>query len=399
MGRNTDPCRNDHFLYDGEYQKIQNAIGMRALLILLEKEFRQVFRNPAILRMMFLMPSVQLLLMPLAADYEVKNIKVCVVDYDHSDYSQKLIHKITATDYFKLVDYTDSYDKALYYVEHDKADLVLQIPKSFESDLIREDKANLFLAINAINGVKANLGGAYLRSVIADFNREVRLEWFQLPRQNPQPQIEIAAVNWYNPLMNYRYFMVPGILVILITMVGAFLSALNIVKEKEIGTIEQINVTPIRKSQFILGKLIPFWVLGFVILTIGLLISWIAYGIVPVGSVVTIYLFTGVYLISILGLGLLMSTFANTQQQAMLLSFFMMMVFILLGGLYTSIDSMPMWAQIFTRFNPVSYFIEVMRMVVLKGSTLYDIRFHLLKVLIFGIALNGLAVWNYRKRS
>ncbi len=372
---------------------------MRALLILLEKEFRQVFRNPAILRMMFLMPAVQLLIMPLAADYEVKNIKVCVVDYDHSSYSQKLIHKINATDYFTLVDYTDSYEKALYYVEHDEADLVLQIPKSFEVDLIREEEANLFLAINAINGVKANLGGAYLRSVILDFNREVRLEFFQLPRQNSTPQIEIASVNWFNPLMNYRYFMVPGILVILITMVGAFLSALNIVKEKEIGTIEQINVTPIRKSQFILGKLIPFWVLGFVILTIGLLISWIAYGIVPVGSVFTIYLFTAVYLISILGLGLLVSTFANTQQQAMLLSFFLMMIFILLGGLYTSIDSMPVWAQTFTKFNPVSYFIEVMRMVVLKGSTLYDIRFHLLKVLIFGIVLNGLAVWNYRKRS
>lgn len=372
---------------------------MRALLILLEKEFRQVFRNPAILRMMFLMPAVQLLIMPLAADYEVKNIKVCVVDYDHSSYSQKLIHKISATDYFKLVDYTDSYEKALYYVEHDEADLVLQIPKSFEGDLVREGEANLFLAINAINGVKANLGGAYLRNVILDFNREVRLELFQMPRQNSQPQIEIASINWFNPLMNYRYFMVPGILVILITMVGAFLSALNIVKEKEIGTIEQINVTPIRKSQFILGKLIPFWVLGFVILTIGLLISWIAYGIVPVGSVFTIYLFTAVYLISILGLGLLVSTFANTQQQAMLISFFLMMIFILLGGLYTSIDSMPVWAQTFTKFNPVSYFIEVMRMVVLKGSTLYDIRYHLLKVLIFGIVLNGLAVWNYRKRS
>jgi len=372
---------------------------MRALLILLEKEFRQVFRNPAILRMMFLMPAVQLLIMPLAADYEVKNIKVCVVDYDHSSYSQKLIHKINATDYFTLVDYTDSYEKALYYVEHDEADLVLQIPNSFEADLIREEEARLFLAINAINGVKANLGGAYLRSVILDFNREVRLEFFQLPRQNQQPQIEIASINWFNPLMNYRYFMVPGILVILITMVGAFLSALNIVKEKEIGTIEQINVTPIRKSQFILGKLIPFWVLGFVILTIGLLISWIAYGIVPVGSIFTIYLFTAVYLVSILGLGLLVSTFANTQQQAMLLSFFLMMIFILLGGLYTSIDSMPVWAQTFTKFNPVSYFIEVMRMVVLKGSSLYDIRYHLLTVLIFGIVLNGLAVWNYRKRS
>jgi len=372
---------------------------MRALLILLEKEFRQVFRNPAILRMMFLMPAVQLLIMPLAADYEVKNVKICVVDYDHSAYSQKLVNKITATDYFTLVDYTDSYTKALTHVEHDEADLILQIPNSFEKDLIREDEVSLFLAINAINGVKANLGGAYLRSIIGDFNQEVRLEWVQMPRQNPQPVIEIASINWFNPLMNYRFFMVPGILVILVTMVGAFLSALNIVKEKEIGTIEQINVTPIRKYQFILGKLIPFWVLGLVILTIGLLISRIAYGIVPVGSVFTIYVFAGVYLISILGLGLLVSTFANTQQQAMLLSFFMMMIFILLGGLYTSIDSMPKWAQIFTWFNPVTYFIEVMRMVVLKGSTLYDIRYHLLIVLIFGIVLNSLAILNYHKRS
>jgi len=322
-----------------------------------------------------------------------------VVDYDHSTYSQNLINKITSTDYFTLIDYTDSYEKALTHVEHDEADLILQIPPDFEKDIVREDRAELFLAINAINGVKANLGGAYLRSVINDFNREVRLQWLQLPRQNPEPVIEIASINWFNPLMNYRFFMVPGILVILITLVGAFLTALNIVKEKEIGTIEQINVTPIRKYQFILGKLIPFWVLGFVVLTIGLLISRIAYGIVPLGSLLTIYIFTGVYLISILGLGLLVSTFANTQQQAMLLSFFMMMIFILLGGLYTSIDSMPQWAQTFTKFNPVTYFIEVMRMVVLKGSSLYDIRLHLLKVLFFGLIFNGLAVWNYRKRS
>src|SRR5262249_34544315 len=154
-------------------------------------------------------------------------------------------------------------------------------------------------------------------------------------------------------------------------------SALNIVKEKEIGTIEQINVTPIRKYQFILGKLIPFWVLGLVVLTIGLFISWIIYGIVPLGSIFTIYIFAAVRLLGARRLGLLVSTFANTQEQAMLLSFFMMMIFILLGGLYTSIDSMPDWAQTFTKFNPVTYFIEVMRMVVLKGSSLYDIRNHL----------------------
>lgn len=372
---------------------------MRALFILLEKEFRQTFRNPAILRMMFLMPAVQLLIMPLAADYEVKNIKICVVDYDRSSYSQKLVNKITSTAYFSLVDYSDSYVEALNYVEHDQADLVLQIPASFERKLIRENEAELFLAINAINGVKANLGGAYLQSIIADFNNEVRTEWIDIPRFNQQPMIDIAAINWFNPLMNYRYFMVPGILVILITMVGAFLSALNIVKEKEIGTIEQINVTPIKKYQFILGKLIPFWVLGFVILTIGLIISRIAYGIVPVGSLSTVYVFTGIYLLSVLGIGLLVSTLAHTQQQAMLLSFFLMMIFILLGGLYTSIDSMPPWAQTIAKFNPVTYFIEVMRMVVLKGSSLYDIRFHLLKVLLFGLVFNSLAIWSYRKRT
>ena len=372
---------------------------MRVLRILLEKEFRQIFRNPAILRIIFMMPAIQLIVMPLAADYEVKNVKLCVVDFDRSAYSQKLVNKITSTNYFQLVDYTDSYNKALTYVENDEADLVLQIPSSFEKDLVKEDKATLFMALNAINGVKANLGGAYLRSIIGDFNREVRLEWMQLPKFNPQPMIQVSSLNWFNPQMNYQIFMVPGILVILVTMVGAFLSALNIVKEKEVGTIEQINVTPIRKYQFILGKLIPFWVLGLIILTIGLLISRIIYGIVPTGSLFTIYIFAAVYLLAVLGMGLLVSTVSNTQQQAMLLSFFLMMIFILLGGLYTSIDSMPDWAQTFTKFNPVSYFIEVMRMVVLKGSSLYDIRIHLLTVFLFAVVLNSFAVWNYRKRS
>jgi ABC-2 type transport system permease protein len=276
---------------------------------------------------------------------------------------------------------------------------VLQIPSSFEKQLIREDESTLFMALNAINGVKANLGGAYLRTIINDYNQQVRLEWMQLPRINPQPMIEVTAINWFNPYMNYRIFMVPGILVILVTLMGSFLSALNIVKEKEVGTIEQVNVTPVKKYQFILGKLIPFWVLGLITLTLGLAIAYIVYGIVPVGSIATIYFFAGVYLLAVLGLGLIVSTVSSTQQQAMLLSFFMITVFILLGGLYTSIDSMPAWAQTFTKVNPVSYFIEVMRMVVLKGSTLYDIRFHLLTVLGFGIVLNSLAVWSYRKRS
>ena len=371
---------------------------MRVLRILLEKEFRQIFRNPAILRLIFIMPVIQLLVLPLAADYEVRDIDIAVVDQDHSSYSRQLTNKISASKYFNLVEYTNSYDEAIRGVEKDQADVVLQIPASFEKELVKEDKAQLFMALNAINGVKANLGGVYLRS-INDFNGEVRLEWIQLPRFNPQPMIQISSINWFNPLLNYQFFMVPGILVILVTMVGSFLAALNIVKEKEIGTIEQINVTPIRKHQFILGKLIPFWVLGLVVLSIGLLLGRIFYSIIPEGSLITIYIFAVVYLLSVLGLGLLISTYTETQQQAMLISFFIIMIFILLGGLYTSIDSMPYWAQVFTRFNPVTYFIEVMRMVVLKGSSLYDIRYHLLIVTGFGIIFNVWAVINYKKRS
>src|ERR1044072_8778079 len=168
--------------------------------------------------------------------------------------------------------------------------------------------------------------------------------------------------------MNYKYFMVPGILVVLVTMVGSFLASLNIVREKEIGTIEQINVTPVKKYHFILGKLIPFWILGLLILTIGLAIARVAYGIMPLGGFGVIYTFAAVYLLAVLGLGLLLSTYTSNQQQAMLLSFFLMMVFILLSGLYTSIDSMPAWAKVLRKFNPLTYFIDVMRMVVLKGS-------------------------------
>jgi len=372
---------------------------MRTLKFLLQKEFRQIFRDPSIIRLILIMPVIQLLVLPWAADYEVKNIKLAVNDMDHSEYSRQLINKITASGYFILTDYSGSYNKALEQVEKDNADLVLQVPANFEKDLVKEDKANLFMAINAINGVKANLGGAYLRSIIQEYNKQVRMEWIQLPRFSPETQIEVTSSNWFNPLMNYKYFMVPGILVILLTMVGTNLTAVNIVKEKEIGTIEQINVTPIKKYHFILGKLIPFWIMGLVVLTIGLTIARLAYGIVPAGSFVTIYVFAALYLLAVLGLGLLISTYSANQQQSMLLSFFLMMIFILLGGLYTSIDSMPVWAQRITKFNPVSYFIEVMRMVVLKGSGLADIQKHLFIMGGFALVFNGWAVLSYRKRS
>jgi ABC-2 type transport system permease protein len=372
---------------------------MKQLSFLLEKEFRQVFRNPAILRSVLIMPIIQLLIFPFAANYEVKNVLLSIVDHDHSSYSEKFISKITSSGYFILTDYSPSYNKAMIAIESDKADLVIEIPRGFERDLVKENKSSMLLAVNAVNGVKANLGGAYAASIIRDFNNQVRMDWMTIPAFNAIPTIDITSSNWYNPTLNYKEFMVPGILVTLLTMIGTFLASLNIVNEKEMGTIEQINVSPISKTTFILGKLIPFWIMGLVTLTIGLSIARLFYHIVPVGNISLIYLFAMVFLLALLGVGLLVSTYAETQTQATFVGFFVMMVFMLLGGLYTSIDSMPVWAKWITKINPVAYFIEVMRMIVLKGSGFADIKYHLLSVLGLAVVFNSWAILNYHKRS
>ncbi len=372
---------------------------MRALKFLLQKELRQISRDPSIIRILFIMPMVQLLILPLAADYEIKNINLGVVDHDHTEYSRKLVNKIISSGYFRLKDYSATFPQGLHAIEQDKTDLILEIPSQFERNLVKENEATLFVAVNAINGVKAGLGGAYIQGIIQNYNQDIRLQWIQYPRFDPQPTIQVTSSDWYNPNMNYRVFMVPGILVMLVTMIGSSFAANNIVREKEMGTIEQINVSPIKKIQFILGKLIPFWMLAITVLTMGLLIARLVYGIVPLGHYITIYIFASIYLLAILGLGLLLSTYAQTQQQSMLVSFFITMIFNLLSGLYTPIESMPGWAQIITKFNPVSYFIEVMRMVVLKGSGLADIRYHIFALLGFAIFFNSWAILNYRKRS
>lgn len=366
---------------------------------MLRKEFRQIFRDKAIVAMIFFLPMAQLMLMPLAADYEVRNINLAVVDHDKSPYSQKLISKIVASGYFRLAGYNASFKEAFGLIESDKADLILEIPHDFERNLIREDHQKLFVAVNAINGTKASLGGSYLGSIIGDFNADIRMQLVTPPRFSQFPVIEVVASNWFNPVLNYKVFIVPGILAILVTMVGGFLSALNIVREKEIGTIEQINVTPIKKHIFILGKLIPFWVLANVVFTIGLLVARFVYGIVPVGSLLTLYAFISVYLLAVLGFGLLVSTFCDTQQQAMFIMFFFMVLFILLGGLFTSIDSMPEWAKLITRVNPVRYMIEVMRMVILKGSSFKDVLPHVGIVSLMAVILNSWAILNYKKTN
>jgi len=359
---------------------------MRTLRLLLEKEFKQIFRDKGLLPVIFIMPLIQLLILPLAANFDIKNLNIAVVDHDHSSYSRQLIAKIESSGYFHTVAYDPSFTSAMQYIENEKADFILDIPAHFEENIIKEGSQQLNIAANAINGTKAGLGSAYLTAIIADYNGQAT-------------GLDIRSSNWFNPHMNYRLYMVPGILVLLVTMVCGFIASLNVVKEKEIGTIEQINVTPIKKWEFIMGKMIPFWVIGMVDFTMGLIVGWLIYGVVPEGSLLLLYAFLAVYLVALLGFGLLISTYSDTQLQAMFVAFFFIMIFLLMSGLFVSVDNMPAWAKIIAHLTPVTYFIDVMRMIVLKGSGFSDIKMSFVIVILFAVLLNGWAILNYRKTS
>ncbi len=372
---------------------------MKTIFFILRKEFRQIFRDPAILRLIFIMPAMQLILLPFAADYEMKNVKLCIVDQDMTSTSRMLSNHFAFSKYFQVVKQTTSYKSGLAWIEDESVDLVLQIPHDFEKRLVRQGTATLFVAVNAVNGTKGNLGAAYTQSVIRQYNQSLQIHVSSEDVARIPPLVRAETRAWYNPLHDYQNFMVPGILAILLTMTGAFLSALNIVREKELGTIEQLNVTPVRRLHFILGKMIPFWLIGLVGLTIGLLVSFVVHGIVPGSNVWMIYMFSAVYLLAVLGLGLMISNFTSTQQQAMMVSFFFILIFVLMSGLYTPIESMPAWGQVVAYCNPVTYMIQVMRMLLLKGADFSDIWPQFRAVLGFALLFNSFAVLTYQKRS
>lgn len=363
------------------------------LRYLLEKEFKQILRDRFLPKIIFIIPVLQLIILPFAANFEMRNINLSIVDNDHSVTSGQLVDKVLSSGYFRLTDVSARYDEALTSIESNESDIILEIPQEFEQDLGKEGAAEVLIATNAVNGTKGGMGGSYLSSIIQDFNSEKGFT----PSQGMGRGVR--ATNLFNPHLNYKVYMVPGIMVFLLTIIGGFLSALNIVSEKEKGTIEQINVTPVPKSLFLLSKLIPFWIIGFILLTIAILVARVVYGLVPVGSFGVIYLFAAVYLVAFTGLGLAISSFSSTQQQAMFTAFFFLIIFALLSGLFTPISSMPEWAQKITLFNPIRYFVEVMRMVYLKGSQLSDLRGHFFVVCLFALAFNVLAIITYRKKE
>ncbi|WP_167619616.1 ABC transporter permease [Maribellus sediminis] len=372
---------------------------MRTILYILQKEFRQIFRNKTMLPMIFGMPLLQLLILVFAATFEMKSIDIVVVDKDLSETSRELVAKFDAIPFYNLElavpDETIGEDMLL----SGDADVILVIPPNMERNLVRDDEAQLQLLIDAIDGNSAQLIYSYSSRIIGNFNQHLIAEWKGLPEFTPPTEVQIRESYWYNPELDYHWFMAPGILAVLVTVIGMFLSGMNLVREKEIGTIEQLNVTPIKKYQFIIGKLVPFWVIALFDLSFGLFIAWMVFDLEIVGNLLVLFAFASVFLLGALGLGLFISTVSDTQQQVMLISFFFMMVFIMMGGIFTPVESMPHWAQVLDRANPMYYFMKIMRHVVLKGSGFFDLIEEFISLLILGLTFLSLAIWRYRKTS
>ena len=370
---------------------------MRTILYILQKEFIQIFRNKVMLPIIFILPIVQLVVLVFAATMEMKHIDIFIVDKDLSTTSRQLVNKFEGSPFFFIKKCSFSIKEAKNELLKDKADIILNIPSGFEKSLIKENKSKIQLLINAINGTAAGLINFYATSVISDFNKNLLSEQIYITPYKIPENINIIYSYWYNPELNYKIYMLPGILVILVTIIGMFLSALNLVREKEMGTIEQINVTPIKKYHFIIGKLLPFWFIALFELAFGLTVGKLLFNIPIVGSLPLLFGFASVYLLVVLGIGLFISTVSNTQQQVMFLCFFFMIIFILMSGLFTPTESMPEWAQQVNIINPFAYFMKVIRMILLKGSGFINIKNEFITLGIYAIIILSLAVWKYRK--
>ncbi len=370
------------------------------LKYLLEKEFKQFFRNRFLPKLVLFMPVMMLLIMPWAADLNTKNVNLVVVDGDHLPLSGRLVRKATASDYFNLVGYAGSYDEAMKLIEYGDADIILEIPHNFERGLVRTNFAPVLISANTVNGTKGALGSGYMARITAEFAAELTAEAGRGVTVGANTvKLDVRPDVLYNPEMNYKKYMVPAFMVLLVTLICGFFPALNIVMEKEAGTIEQINVTPVPKIVFILAKLIPYWIMGVVVMSLSLLIAWLVYGIIPAGNWGAVYLGFVIYVIAFSGFGIVVSNYSSTMQQAMFIAFFFMIIFILMSGLFTPVSSMPEWAQKITIVNPLKYFITIMRSIFFKASTVPDLWLNFTALAGFAVAANVWAVASYRKSS
>lgn len=367
---------------------------MRTFIVLIHKEFLQIRRNSFLPKLIIAFPILVMLLMPLIMTMDVRNVNVAVVDLDRSTTSRRIASHINASEYLTLSQTTAEYPLAMEALEQGAVDIIVQIPDNFERDMTLSTPKRISITANAVNATKGGIGMQYIVQTIARTLAELRAE------RNPATLSELITIeNRYNPTLDYRHYMIPALMIILFILICGFLPALSIVGEKESGTIEQINVTPISRFTFTLAKLVPYWIIGLFVVTVAIVVARLVYGLVPVGSIWAIYFGALLFILTISGFSLTIANFSDTMQQTMFVMFFFIMIFMLLSGLLTPVDSMPEWAQHFTLILPPRYYIEILRSVYLKGTTIAELSANFIALGIFAVVFNSLAAITYKKQA
>ncbi len=359
------------------------------LKYLIQKEFTQIRRNAFLPRLIIAFPIVIMCVLPWVMNMEVKNVKVLVVDNDRSTLSQQLVHSIEASNYFIFKGQQPSYRDALAQVEKSHADVVLVIPQDYSRDLTLGNQPQVLIAANAVNGTKGSMGATYLSQIVTS----------HVVPEASAIQSRISTLFLYNKHLNFKLFMIPALFAIVMMLMTGFLPALNIVGEKEAGTIEQINVTPVSKWSFILAKLIPYWIIALFVITVCLLLAWAVYGITSVGPLWLIYLLAMTLALFWSSFGLMISNYSDTMQQAIFVMWFFVVMMLLLSGLFTPSRSMPAWAYATTYVNPMSYFIDAVRTVFVRGGGMASVWHQFAALLGIGLVMGAWAVASYKKNS
>ena len=356
---------------------------------LIHKEFLQIRRNSFLPRLILMFPIMIMCVMPWVMNQEVKNIRVDVVDNDHSTRSQQLVHSIEASNYFVFCGQKPTYQAALKDIETSKADIILEIPQGYSRECTLGHQPQVLIAANAVNGTKGSIGSAYLSQIVTS----------SVAPTATAVQSKVSALFLYNKHQNYKVFMIPALFAILLMLMTGFLPALNIVSEKEKGTIEQINVTPVSKWSFILAKLIPYWLIALFLITICLVLSWLIYGITCQGNLMLVYLLAMLLALFFSSLGLIISNYSDTMQQAIFVMWFFVVCMLLLSGLFTPTRSMPQLAYLTTYVNPMHYFIDAIRTVFVRGGDFASIAHQVLALMGISSLMGVWAVASYRKNQ
>ena len=360
--------------------------SLRRIGILAWTEVLHLVRDKASLAQALMVPVIQLLVLANAATFKIKDTPLYVVDHDRSSESRALVDRFQASGNFNVVGYSASPESANEELLQGRATMILTIPEAFDRSLVTARMAEVQLTINAEKGSAAGIARSYAVSILRR-------------HAGTRATIDVRTSNWYNPQLNYKHYMVPALLVSLVTIISTLLAAQNIARERELGTLEQLNVTPIARGEFIIAKLLPFWVIALIDLTIALLIGRFVFGMPVRGSLLLLYFGAGIYLLTTLGIGLWVSARVETQQQAMFVSFFILMIYLLMSGLFTPIDSMPLWVQKVAMLNPVRHFVEVSRAILMKGAGLREVARPLLILIGFAVVVLTMATRQYAKRT